>query len=136
MNRLPALAGALLAVTLLAACKSPRPPYETAEGDVSGEWLAESEASPRDEVPGEIRWRMVLNQGHAGKLEGRGDFAGDRGSGAFAVNGIRGQSAVNFELNMEAGGSAKFDGSILDVKMMVGKMDLDGDTISVTFMRP
>jgi hypothetical protein len=135
MNQLRMLAGIVLVATFSTACKSPRPPYETAQGDVSGEWFAESEATPRAGRAGEIRWRMLLDQGEAGKLDGRGELAGDRGSSAFTLTGVRGQGTVNFELHMEGGGSASFDGSVLDVKTMVGKMELEGDTVAVTFVR-
>jgi hypothetical protein len=129
--------GALALAGLIATgCKSPRPPHEAAQGDVSGEWSAASVATTRPTPAGEIRWRLLLDQGHAGKLEGTGELSGDRGPGSFSVNGIRGARSVNFHLHLQTGGSAKFDGTIMDVRMMVGRLDLDGDTVPVTFTRP
>jgi hypothetical protein len=136
MRNFRAATAALLLAALAAGCKSPRPPHEAAEGDVSGEWTAESVATTRPEPAGEIRWRLLMDEQDGGRLRGDGSLAHPGGSDAFTVVGIRGESTVNFEMHLEAGATARFDGSILDVKTMVGQVDLGGDTIPVTFTRP
>lgn len=68
------LASLLALVLGVAACKTPRPPIEVPEGNVSGVWSART-------GPGaEMQWQLALEQGEAGKLTGEGSLAQPAGS--------------------------------------------------------
>lgn len=50
------------------------------------------------------------------------------------MNGIRGERLFTLDLDL-AGAKARFRGSVMDMRTMVGELYLEADTLLVTFTR-
>lgn len=124
-----ALATALLLLFVVTAgCKTPRTPHRTADNDVSGTWAAQS----REPIP--LGWSFRLDQLDAGKLTGSGTMNDGTRVSTFGITGIRGPREITLDFDHEDG-AYKFDGSVMSVEMIVGRVFVNGDTIKLTLQR-
>ena len=128
------LAGAVILIALLAACKAPRSPREAATGKLTGRWTAESTAIGPPVDTGLVQWALELEHGQAGKLVGRGAMAHRGSREAFSLAGLRGESEIQLKFELR-GQRVRYHGGIVDVRTIVGEMYLPDDTIAVTFTR-
>jgi hypothetical protein len=136
MSALRTVLIALLLLLVHAGCKSPRPPREAVAGDLTGQWTARAAAfgEPRD--PHDSHWTLALRQDHGGRLEGSGAVRLVTGELRFDLTGVRGEHVLSFELRLEDGRTAHFDGAVLDMQTLSGSLMLPGDTIPLVFTRP
>lgn len=129
--RLPLVALLLAA----AACKPPRSPREVAEARVTGEWTAHSVAAGAPLDTGNLEWSLTLTEREAGKVDGRGGLRRGGGETApFRVHGQRAEHEITLEWRLP-GETARFHGSVVDAKTIVGEVWLRRDTLPVSFTR-
>jgi hypothetical protein len=127
----------LIALALLpasSACKSPRSPREAAEVRVEGQWRGISAAQPAPNDTGSLTWRLAVIEGQSGKLHGSGILERGGSEQKFNLDGLRGEAYVTIEFDIE-GNPAKFAGTIMDIKTIVGEVVMNGDTLPVSLAR-
>ena len=124
-----------LAILLAASsCKPPRPPREAAEVRISGDWVGVSAADAAPVDTGNVEWRLRIDEDQSGKFNGRGVRVGHGKETEFPVDGIRGESFITLEFDVD-GGPIKYEGTIMDIKTIVGEMMTKRDTIALSLTR-
>jgi len=118
----------LVSAVVAAGCKTPRTPHRTTGNDVSGSWSSQSTQ------PLPLGWSFRLDQGDAGKLTGTGTVNDGARVSVFQINGVRGPREITMEFDLD-GAETKFDGSVMDVDLIVGRAYMNGDTIKLTLER-
>jgi hypothetical protein len=125
---------ALVILVATSSCKPPRPPREANEVRVQGQWRGISVAHSPPADSAEIVWRLAVQEGQAGKLDGRGIMKRFGQETEFELDGIRGESFVTIEFDMP-GNQVKFQGTIMDIKTMVGEVIMRNDTFPLSLAR-
>ncbi|HEV2733283.1 MAG TPA: hypothetical protein VGV85_00545 [Longimicrobiaceae bacterium] len=132
--RAPPTLPLLLLLLAAAACKPPRSPREVAQARVSGEWAASSAAVGEPLDTGSLSWRLTLVEGAAGKVDGRGSRRRGAEAASFRLHGHRGENEITLEWALPEE-TAKFHGSILDARTIVGELQTPRDTLPVSFKK-
>ena len=124
----------LVPIIALYACKPPRSPREAAEVKVRGEWRGTSAAVGMPADTGKLDWHLIINEGQSGKLDGRGSVTGQGSSRAFELDGLRGEAFITVEFDLE-GTPARYQGSVMDIKTIVGEVFTGQDTFALSLTR-
>jgi hypothetical protein len=127
----------LIVLALLVAassCKPPRSPREAAEVRVEGQWRGISVAHGPPLDTGSLTWRLAIFEEQSGKLRGRGVLRSAGTEVDFKLDGLRGEGFITMEFDV-AGGPAKFQGSIMDIKTIVGEVMMAADTFPLSLSR-
>lgn len=132
--RAPLLLPLLVLLLGAAACKPPRSPREVAGARVTGTWTARSAAAGAPLDTGNLAWALVLAEREAGKVDGRGTLRRGGEDSAFRLHGHRAEHEITLEWELP-GETAKFHGSVLDARTIVGEVQMRGDTLPVSFTR-
>jgi hypothetical protein len=127
----------LIALAILVAtssCKPPRPPREANEIRVEGQWRGISVAHSPPADSAEFVWRLAIKEGQSGKINGNGIMKRLGQKTEFQLDGIRGESFVTIEFDIPDN-QVTFQGTIMDIKTMVGEVVMRGDTFPLSLAR-
>jgi hypothetical protein len=125
---------ALAVLVAASSCKPPRPPREANEVRISGDWIGVSGAVAQPVDTGNVEWRIRIDEDQAGKFQGRGVRVREGKETEFQVDGIRGESFLTLEFDIPDN-QIKYEGTIMDIKTIVGEMMTKRDTIALSLTR-
>lgn len=101
---------------------------------MEGQWRGISVAHGAPVDTGSLTWRLAIEEEQSGKVHGRGVMQGSGREVEFELDGLRGESFVTIEFDIE-GSQAIFKGTLMDIKTMVGELTMQSDTLPLSLSR-